>query len=109
MASNTKRLRLLKKDPATDGNDTFNIKTMLNENWDKIDERVALLDPETGKLPADQLEIDTSGLATKQELDAHKADDTKHLTNGLLKVKNELNQVNYLLKMDNQGLYLEEV
>ncbi|MUT67820.1 hypothetical protein [Paenibacillus sp. NEAU-GSW1] len=37
MASNTPNLGLLKKDPAIDGNDTFNIETMLNENWDKID------------------------------------------------------------------------
>ncbi|ANF95982.1 hypothetical protein [Paenibacillus bovis] len=37
MASNTPNLNLLKKDPAVDGNDTFNIKTMLNDNWDKID------------------------------------------------------------------------
>ncbi|MEF2964908.1 tail fiber protein [Paenibacillus sp. M1] len=38
MASNTPNLNLLKKDPVTDGNDTFNIQTMLNDNWDKIDE-----------------------------------------------------------------------
>lgn len=38
MASNTENLNLLKKNPATDGADTFNIQTMLNENWDKIDE-----------------------------------------------------------------------
>ena len=37
MASNTTKLDLLKKDPVTDGNDTFNIKLMLNDNWDKID------------------------------------------------------------------------
>ncbi|WP_121615203.1 hypothetical protein [Virgibacillus halodenitrificans] len=37
MASNTEKLNLLKKDPVTDGNDTFNLKTMLNDNWDKID------------------------------------------------------------------------
>lgn len=40
MSSNTPNLGLLKKDPLTDGNDTFNIKTMLNDNWDKIDEAV---------------------------------------------------------------------
>lgn len=40
MASNTPNLNLLKKNPATDGNDTFNIETMLNENWDKIDTAV---------------------------------------------------------------------
>lgn len=37
MTSYTPNLNLLKKDPSTDGNDTFNITTMLNDNWDKID------------------------------------------------------------------------
>lgn len=40
MASNTPNLGLLKKDPMVDGNETFNIETMLNENWDKVDEAV---------------------------------------------------------------------
>ena len=40
MASFTNFLKLLKKNPATDGKDTFNIETMLNENWDKIDKKV---------------------------------------------------------------------
>lgn len=40
MASHTPNLDLLKKNPATDGNDTFNIETMLNENWEKIDAAV---------------------------------------------------------------------
>lgn len=37
MASNTENLNLLMKNPSTDGADTFNIDTMLNENWRKID------------------------------------------------------------------------
>jgi len=37
MASNTENLSLYKIDPATDGDNTFNIEIMLNENWDKID------------------------------------------------------------------------
>ena len=37
MASYTTNLNLLKKDPAADASDTFNIKSMLNDNWDKID------------------------------------------------------------------------
>ena len=37
MASSTTNLNLYKKDPTTDGSDTFNITTMLNENWDRID------------------------------------------------------------------------
>ncbi|MNJ29315.1 hypothetical protein D3C77_238760 [compost metagenome] len=40
MSSNTKHLGLLKKDPILDKNETFNIQTMLNENWDKIDDAV---------------------------------------------------------------------
>lgn len=40
MASYTPNLNLLKKSPVTDGNDTFNVDTMLNENWDKIDNAV---------------------------------------------------------------------
>lgn len=38
MPSNTPVAGFYKKDPATDGNDTFNIDTMLNQNWDKADE-----------------------------------------------------------------------
>lgn len=41
MASYTEHLQLLKKDPVADGADTFNVQTMLNDNWDKIDEAVA--------------------------------------------------------------------
>lgn len=40
MASYTPNLNLLMKDPVTDGADTFNIETMLNENWKKIDRQV---------------------------------------------------------------------
>lgn len=42
MAIFTSILNLLKKNPATDGADTFNIQTMLNDNWDKIDGAIAL-------------------------------------------------------------------
>ncbi|AJS59844.1 phage tail protein [Paenibacillus sp. IHBB 10380] len=44
MSSNTPNLDLLKMDPITDGNDTFNIKTMMNDNWDKIDEAMGNID-----------------------------------------------------------------
>lgn len=37
MSSYTPNVLLYKKDPTVDGADTFNIVTMLNENWDKID------------------------------------------------------------------------
>ncbi|MED0680597.1 hypothetical protein P4T20_15040, partial [Aneurinibacillus thermoaerophilus] len=44
MASNTPNLGLYMKDPIADGNDTFNIQTMLNDNWIKIDEQAAKRD-----------------------------------------------------------------
>lgn len=37
MSSNTNKLKLLKVDPIADGEQYFNIDTMLNENWDKVD------------------------------------------------------------------------
>lgn len=78
MASYTEHLNLLKKNPATDGADTFNIETMLNENWDKIDEAVAKKAElgADGKIPAEQLpemNYDTAGSAeaVQKNLDAH--------------------------------------
>lgn len=52
MASQTPNLNLHKKDPVTDGNDTFNIQTMMNDNWDKIDEAMGGID-----IPDASLEI----------------------------------------------------
>ena len=37
MASNTPNLSLYMKDPIADGNDFFDVKTMMNDNWEKID------------------------------------------------------------------------
>ncbi|WP_445993913.1 phage tail protein [Paenibacillus medicaginis] len=50
MASDTEHLKLLKKDPLTDGNETFNIQTMLNDNWDKLDDAVGSLQDEIANL-----------------------------------------------------------
>ena len=44
MSSYTQNLNLLKKDPVADGADTFNIETMLNENWDKLDAAKGAID-----------------------------------------------------------------
>ena len=40
MASYSPNLDLSKKSPVTDGDDMFNVETMLNENWDRIDRGV---------------------------------------------------------------------
>lgn len=67
MASNTNNLGLLKKDPVADGNDTFNVRTMLNENWDKIDEFAGKTTPisrgGTGATTAAQALANLGGIA----------------------------------------------
>lgn len=78
MASYTEHLQLLKKDPVEDGTDTFNIQTMLNDNWDTIDEAVAKKAElgADGKIPTEQLpdmDFDEAGsaAAVQKNLDAH--------------------------------------
>lgn len=46
MAGNTFNLGLYFKEPIKDGNDTFNIQTMLNDNWNKLDKALTGLSSE---------------------------------------------------------------
>jgi hypothetical protein len=62
MPSNTTNLALYKKNPATDGADTFNIDTMLNENWDKIDTAVAQANKITAKSASATLTATEQGI-----------------------------------------------
>lgn len=41
MAGNTPNLNLYYRDPATDGDQLFDVKAMMNDNWDKIDAAAA--------------------------------------------------------------------
>lgn len=43
MGSYTRNMNLYKADPVADANKTFNITTMLNDNWDKIDAKTAAI------------------------------------------------------------------
>lgn len=62
MASNTPNLNLLKKDPVTDGNDTFNIRTMLNDNWDKIDAAVGEVRDELQDIEIPNASLNKAGI-----------------------------------------------
>lgn len=78
MASNTPNIGLYKKDPILDQNDTFNITTMLNQNWDKIDEDSKQKDNKIGDLST-MTTTEKSNLAgavseVKDELNVHLAD-----------------------------------
>ena len=73
MGSYTKNMNLYKADPVADANDTFNIKKMLNDNWDKIDEKTTTTVEEALK-DFDRLSMQpgnrtTDTLATSQGLD----------------------------------------
>lgn len=48
MSKTTTNLNLYEVDPTTDGALTFNIKTMLNDNWDKVDAAVAAKETPAG-------------------------------------------------------------
>lgn len=50
MGEYTKSLQLYKADVVENANDTFNIETMLNDNWDKIDEKLEKLPIQNGGL-----------------------------------------------------------
>ena len=50
MGEYTKNLQLYKVDTVENANDTFNIETMLNDNWDKIDEKLEKLPVQNGGL-----------------------------------------------------------
>lgn len=64
MPSNTPNLGLYKKDPVTDGNDTFNVTSMLNENWDKIDQDKKAQDDAHAAHLADGMPDGVHGIAT---------------------------------------------
>lgn len=62
MASNTEHLNLLKKDPVADGNETFNIETMLNDNWDKIDAAVGEMQEELADIDIPHASLTGAGI-----------------------------------------------
>lgn len=97
MSSTTTNLGLYKVNPTTDGENTFNIDTMLNENWDRIDADVAkkteiptiptslpanggnsttVHDHTAAATPQTDEKIDLIGMTNevKNEIDTHKAD-----------------------------------
>ncbi|WP_199909926.1 pyocin knob domain-containing protein [Paenibacillus sp. CAA11] len=79
----TTNLKLYKVDPAVDGEKTFNIDKMLNENWDKIDEAVANVNPDLPDASLEQKGI----VQLSSDLDSDAED--KAATSKALKAANE--------------------
>jgi|GEM_PF-6503633 len=62
MPGQTPNLNLYKKNPQTDGEDTFNIETMLNNNWDKLDAAVGgKVDKAAGGVITGPVRVETTG------------------------------------------------
>lgn len=84
MASNTPNLNLYKKDPIADGNDTFNVGTMLNENWDKIDAAHAAHLAETvqnGVHGINEVQGETTFASTSGRTVSHSLGHTNYIVN----------------------------
>lgn len=77
MSENTPKLDLLMKDPVLDGHEYFNVKTMMNDNWEKIDAFAETIDGEVKEL---QQRLDPDGLVSKEAFDAHVDNTDVHVT-----------------------------
>lgn len=76
MSGYTGNINLFKVDPVTDGSDTFNIDTMMNDNWDKIDAAIGEVNEgiaglEDGKAPNDHSSTSTEYGAASTTLYGH--------------------------------------
>ncbi|WP_019420201.1 hypothetical protein [Paenibacillus sp. OSY-SE] len=83
MANETEHLGLYKADPVADGEKTFNIDIMLNENWNRIDEAVGDMDtvPTKQKTAAGAIkEIHQAAVEAQEEINAHVNDTQKHVS-----------------------------
>ena len=78
MSSTTDNLHLYKADPVTDGNDTFNIDTMLNQNWDAVDAAVKAADDKADKAAGDAVTLSNKA---KTEAIAEAASDAQTKAN----------------------------
>ncbi|MCG8499984.1 MAG: hypothetical protein MJB12_06200, partial [Firmicutes bacterium] len=67
MASNTQNLNLYKADPVADANDTFNIDTLVNDNWDKIDQKAGEQENKLAALENEVQQPEYSGVLTQDK------------------------------------------
>ncbi|SDT22372.1 hypothetical protein SAMN05444162_3464 [Paenibacillaceae bacterium GAS479] len=70
MPSNTPKLGLYKYNPSTDGNQTFNVDTALNGNWDKIDTQVGSAKTDISTIKSDLSNTPPTSLSLKPGLQA---------------------------------------
>lgn len=84
MSLKTKLLELFKYDPSTDGAQTFNIKSALNDNWDRIDE--VLGTHTSNKSNPHKVTAEQVGAALSAKILSDDADLNSVLTSGMYRV-----------------------
>lgn len=84
MSLKTKLLELFKYEPETDGAQTFNIKSALNDNWDKIDE--VLGTHTSNKSNPHEVTAEQVGAALSAKILSDDADLNSVLTSGMYRV-----------------------
>ncbi|MGG1878126.1 phage tail protein [Paenibacillus cisolokensis] len=62
MPSHTPNLDLYKVNGETDGNDTFNVDVVLNDNWDKIDAAVSQIQEDLGNVTVPDASLTQKGI-----------------------------------------------
>lgn len=108
MAKYTDYLELYEKDPVADGADTFNIETMMNDNWDKIDAWCKAHGAITGAEAPTTATAGTVGQHYIKNVAPHRvyvcvAADTANLAYTWTDTTNGAGAVNGIIKGDGQG------
>lgn len=62
MPSRTPNLNLYKVNGETDGNETFNVDVVLNDNWDKIDGAVKAIEDAVGEITVPDASLTQKGI-----------------------------------------------
>jgi len=99
MPENTPNLDLYLKNPVTDGADTFNIETMLNENFRKIDEKTARVGVD-GKLDPTQ-RAEPALITVAGDLNTYKTKGSYYVPTGILNTPFDTNS--YYMQVYSDG------
>ncbi|WP_273322610.1 hypothetical protein [Vallitalea guaymasensis] len=107
MPQYTSNMDLYKVDLETDGNSTFNIKTMLNDNWDKIDSKY---DEQDGRIRGNSEVVNEvkEDIGDKSEL---KTEEKSSLVGAVNEVSAGMADIAYYstnkLNIDDNGIYTQ--
>ncbi len=98
MSIKTKLLELFKYEPETDGAQTFNIKSALNDNWDKIEAWAQSVKTTLAGLVPTSRKVNGKALSADVTLGAED-----------IKITDDSTSAAYVLGVEDGKLYIKEV